>query len=100
MLLSVQPTDFKGVSIDPTSITFTWKPPQDIKDMVTNYAFQCSSPETGVTHRLNFNNSQNTTTLKGLLPYTNYSCNITGIREGPPETISVTTQQDGEAIYF
>ena len=49
---------------------------------------------------MNFNSSQNTTTLSGLLPYTNYTCSITAhtsIEIGSPASVTVTTQQDGES---
>ena len=96
-----QLTEFRGVSNNSKSITFTWKPPQNTSGMiiVTNYTFQCSIPGNGVTHNLTINNSQTTITLSGLLPYTNYSCNITAHTsggEGSAATTSVTTLQDGE----
>ena len=95
-----QPAEFLAVSTSSISITFTWKPPHDINGTITNYTFQCSIHGTGVTHNLNLNNSQNTTTLSGLLPYTEYTCSITAhssIEIGSPASVTVTTQQDGES---
>ena len=43
--------------------------------------------------------SQTTTTLSGLMPYTNYSCNITAHTSaggGPAAALSTATAQDGE----
>ena len=82
-----------------TNITLTWGPPDHDKlnGLLVEYRVQCS----GRTREYNqiVNSSQNTTTLSGLLPYTNYSCNITAHNSaggGPAATTSVTTKQDGE----
>ena len=101
VFLAGQPTEFRGVSNNSKSITFTWKPPQNTSGMIiiTNYIFQCSVPGNEVTHNLNINSSQTTITLTGLMPYTSYYCRITALTsggEGPAATTSVTTLQDSE----
>ena len=67
--------------------------------VITGYKLQCSGG------REVFNRtvmgSQTTTTLSGLLPYTNYSCSITAhtsVGGGPAAVTNVTTEQDGEQI--
>ena len=65
--------------------------------VITEYQLQCSGG--GQEHRWTVNGSQTTTTLSGLLPYTNYSCSITAhtsVGGGPAATTNVVTKQDGE----
>ena len=81
------------------SVTLTWNPPTEPNGFITEYRFQCS----GENHVVNSNvtGSQTTTTLSGLLPYTNYFCSITAytsVGGGPAATASVTTLQDSELI--
>ena len=67
--------------------------------VITEYQLQCSGG--GQVFSRTVMGSQTTTTLSGLLPYTNYSCNITAhtsVGGGPAATTSVTTEQDGEHI--
>ena len=65
--------------------------------VITEYQLQCS----GGGKVFNSTVMETTTTLSGLLPYTNYSCSITAhtsVGGGPAATTSVTTEEDGK--YF
>ena len=69
--------------------------------VITEYQLQCFGG--GQEHRWTVNGSQTTTTLSGLLPYTNYSCSITAhtsVGGGPAATTNVVTKQDGEYILY
>ena len=86
-------------NITSKSVTLTWKPPNEPNGFITEYQFQCS----GENHAVNsyVMGSQTTTTLSGLLPYTNYFCSITAytsVGGGPAATPNVTTLQDSELI--
>ena len=84
------------ITITSKSVTLTWKPPTEPNGFITEYRFQCSGENHAVSS--NVMGSQTTTTLSGLLPYTNYSCSITAhtsVGGGPAATTSVTTLQDG-----
>ena len=51
----------------------------------------------------NVSGSQTTTTLSGLLPYTNYSCSITAHTSaggGPAAIVDIATEQDGKIILL
>ena len=79
-----------------TSITVSWSAPSTPNGVITEYQLQCSG------HVQVFNRtvkgSQTATTLSGLLPYTNYSCNITAHTSaggGPSTTVNIATAQDG-----
>ena len=64
--------------------------------VITEYQLQCS----GGGQVFNRTVMETTTTLSGLLPYTNYSCSITAHTSaggGPAATTSMTTLQDGES---
>ena len=90
------PRDLNGVSNDSRSLTLTWKAPVQPNGVITEYQLQCS----GGGQVFNRTVMETTTTLSGLLPYTNYSCSITAHTSaggGPAATTSVTTLQDGES---
>ena len=73
-----------------------WDPPVKPNGVITKYQLQCTGGEK--VFSINATGSQTTTTLSGLLPYTNYSCSITAhtsVGGGPAATTSVTTEQDG-----
>ena len=76
--------------------TFQWKAPRQPNGIITSYRLECTD---GVrVFNQNTNGSQTSTTLSGLHPYTNYSCNITAhtsVGGGPAATTSVVTEQDG-----
>ena len=75
---------------------FQWKVPEKPNGIITSYHLKCADGLSVFNQTIN--GSQTTTTLSGLLPYTNYSCNITAhtsVGGGPAATISVTTEQDG-----
>ena len=65
----------------------------------TEYQLQCSGG--GQVYNWTVMGLQTTASLSRLIPYTNYSCNITAhtrVGGGPAATTSVTTQQDGESV--
>ena len=91
------PRQFFGVAASSTSITVSWSAPGTPNGVITEYQLQCSGG--GQSYSPVVPGSQTTTTLSGLLPYTNYSCNITAhtsVGGGPAATTSVTTEQDGD----
>ena len=91
------PTEFIGVSINSTSILFTFKPPQKPNGVIINYLLRCYTTMVE-NSALSLNITQNQTTLTGLQPYTNYLCNITANNihgEGRAANTSVVTLQDG-----
>ena len=82
-----------------TTITLLWMTPATPNGVITDYQLQCS----GGGQVFNRTVMETTTTLSGLLPYTNYSCSITAHTSaggGPAATTSVTTLQDGEHTKF
>ena len=84
-------------TITSRGFTFNWKLPTEPNGVITKYQIYCLGEGRVFSHTVM--GSQTTTTLSGLLPYTNYSCNITAhtsAGEGPAATISLTTRQDGE----
>ena len=92
---------FTSTSNDSLSIVLYWSAPVKPNGVITEYQLQCS----GGNQKFNWTvmGSQTTTTLSGLLPYTNYSCKITAhtsVGGGPPAITSVTTQQDGGTLML
>ena len=84
-----------------TTITLFWSAPLTPNGVITDYQLQCSGDGQMLSYSVL--GSQTTTTLSGLLPYTNYSCSITAhtsVGGGPAATTSVTTLQDGEHTKF
>ena len=76
------------------TVTFIWSAPSTPNGIITEYQLHC----TGGGQVFNRTVIETTTTLSGLLPYTNYSCNITAHTSaggGPTATTSVITAQDG-----
>ena len=75
-------------------VQFMWMTPLKPNGVITEYQLQCFDGEQE--YRWTVMGSQTTTTLSGLLPYTNYSCNITAhtsVGGGPAATTSITTEQ-------
>ena len=92
-----------GASNSSSTITLSWSPPAKPNGVITRYSMLCSQSGVVMNISQNFNSSQTTTTLSGLLPYTNYSCSITAhtsVGGGPAATINVTTVQDSELIVI
>ena len=88
------PRQVVNIAKTSTSISVSWIPPATPNGVITEYQLQCSSHEQSFNHSVN--GSQTAATLNGLLPYTNYSCNITARNsagEGPAATASVATKQ-------
>ena len=93
------PDNYTGISTSSSSITLSWKAPIESNGIITNYSIQYFAIAAGKTLQISLTSSQTTTTLSGLLPYTNYSCSITAhtsVGGGPAATTSVTTEQDSE----
>ena len=81
-----------------TSITLCWIAPATTNGVITEYQLQCNSSDHGQVFNRTVKGSQTATTLSGLLPYTNYSCNITAHTSaggGPSTTVNIATAQDG-----
>ena len=77
------------------SINVSWSAPATPNGVITEYQLQCS----GGGQVFNRTVMETTTTLSGLLPYTNYSCSITAhtsVGGGPAATTNVTTEEAGE----
>ena len=79
-------------------VRFVWSYPVKPNGIIIEYQLQCSDGKQ--VSRLNATGSLTTTTLSGLLPYTNYSCSITAhtsVGGGPAANISVTTEKYSKA---
>ena len=87
---------FMVKTVSSKMFTFQWEVPKEPNGIITFYHLECGD---GVkVFNQNTTGSQTTTTLNGLHPHTNYSCNITAhtsVGGGPAATISVTTEQAG-----
>ena len=80
-----------------TVISLLWMAPATPNGVITEYQLQCSGGGQVFNHTV----METTTTLSGLLPYTNYSCSITAhtsVGGGPAATTSVITEQDGNIL--
>ena len=91
------PRHFFGVAVNSTSIIVSWSAPARPNGVITKYQLLCSGG--GKVLNKSMMASQTTTTLSGLLPYTNYSCNITAHTSaggGPAAAVTTATAQDGE----
>ena len=91
------PAEFIGVPVGSRSIMLNWSIPVKPNGVITQYRLQCSGGRKMFSPVLN--GSQTTTTLSGLLPYTNYSCSITAhtsVGGGPAATTSVVTDEESE----
>ena len=93
------PNDLNGTAENTTAITLSWKYPIEPNGVITHYQLQCTGTGRGETLHHSVNSPQTTTTLSGLLPYTNYSCSITAhtsVGGGPAATTNILTKQDGK----
>ena len=91
------PNDLSGVAKTSTSIFLSWNIPQKPNGVITHYELYSF----GGGQVFNRTVMETTTTLNGLLPYTNYSCSITAHTSaggGPAATTSVNTLRDSELI--
>ena len=89
------PRQVFGIADTSTLIILAWSAPSTPNGVITEYQLQCSGGGQ-VFYRTVM---ETTTTLSGLLPYTNYSCSITAhtsVGGGPAATTSVTTLEDGK----
>ena len=90
-----QPVDFKSMKVTSSYIIYSWFPPVKPNGVITAYQLECSGE--GQEYRWTVRGSQTTTTLRGLLPYTNYSCSITAhtsVGGGPAEVLTVQSDED------
>ena len=95
------PRNFSIVAESSTSLYIIWSAPATSNGVITEYQIQCSGDNKNFTSAVM--GSPTTTTLSGLLPYTNYSCSITAHTSaggGPAATTSVTTLQDSELNFY
>ena len=82
-------------TINSAGFTFNWKLPTEPNGVITKYQIYCFGEGRVFSHTVI--GSQTTITLSGLLPYTNYSCNITAHTSaggGPAATVNIATAQD------
>ena len=89
------PRQVFAVSESSKAIILVWFVPLTPNGVITEYQLQCS----GGGQVFNRTVIQTTITLRGLLPYTDYSCSITAHTSaggGPAATVSGNTLQDGE----
>ena len=89
------PRQIFAVAENSKAIILVWSAPLTPNGFITEYQLLCS----GGGQVFNRTVMETTTTLSGLLPYTNYSCNITAHTSaggGPAASVSVTTLQDSE----
>ena len=102
-----EPQNFIIIKVTSNDISFLWNPPliHLRNGNITHYSLRCSYDN--LTHFTSFKHFliQNTTyTLSNLLPYTNYSCNVsasTSVGEGPSTKSIVTrTDEDSKPVCF
>ena len=88
-------TNYSLASPNSTSLVILWTPPVKPNGVIIEYQLQCFGGKQE--YRWTVRGSQTTTTLSGLLPYTNYSCSITAhtsVGGGPAQHISVLSKED------
>ena len=88
------PRQVFAIAENSKTITLLWSAPSTPNGVITEYQLQCSGGGQVFSRTV----METSTTLSGLLPYTNYSCSITAHTSaggGPAATTSVTTLQDG-----
>ena len=92
------PVDFHASLVTAMTIRFQWKQPTKSNGVIIQYYILCNTNDKQMFIYI-VNGSHTTTTVSGLLPYTNYFCSITAntsVGGGPGIAISITTKQDGE----
>ena len=92
------PRQVMSIAENSTSISVSWIAPATPNGVITEYQLQlCSGRGEIFSHTVI--GTQMTTTLSGLLPFTNYYCNITAhtsVGGGPAATTSVTTKESSK----
>jgi hypothetical protein len=92
------PTNFNATVIDSRSILLSWEPPvADQRNGILRHYFISLVSDAGTETR-NITSSQQSLTITGLRPYTEYSCTVRAgtIRTGPPTAALLrTTFEDG-----
>ena len=102
-----EPQNFTIIKVTSNDISFMWNPPLiNLRNgNVTHYSLRCSYDNsthfTSLEHLLIYRSKY---LLSNLLPYTNYSCNVsasTSVGEGPSTKSIVTrTDEDSMTICF
>ena len=100
------PTNFMLTRVDGSSTTLSasWNVPETTNGIISNYTIRCNTTGSDIMMLapLTVDKSTLTTTLEGLIPFTEYTCTIsasTGAGEGDssgPQT--ATTDEDGKGI--
>ena len=88
-------------AVGATTVTLQWNPPNDSgrNGIITAYTVTCSErifPDSNIP----ITTTNDTVTLTELVPYSNYTCNVTAstaVGDGPAATAAFVTLQDGEA---
>ena len=94
------------IKVTSNKILFSWQPPliHSRNGTITHYSLRCGYDN--LTHFTTVEHLQiqdTTYTLVNLLPYTNYSCNLsasTSDGEGPSASIVVRTDEDSKTTHF
>ena len=89
------PRQVFAIAESSTVISLHWSAPATPNGVITEYQFQSS----GGGQVFNRTVMETTTTLSGLLPYTNYSCTITAhtsVGGGPAAKATAHTLQDSK----
>jgi netrin-G3 ligand len=83
-----------------TALNLSWSKPIQPNGIITHYSINCSN-ET-VSSRYITNSTSETELISGLLPYTNYTCSVSGytiVGRGPEDSIiGLTDQSTPEAV--
>ena len=103
---SGEPQNFAITKVTPNSITFSWLPPliHLRNGKITHYSLRCSYDNlTDIITLEHLQIHDTTYTLSKLLPYTNYSCNLsasTSVGEGPSTSIVARTDEDCKTTHL
>ena len=101
-----EPQNFTIIEVTSSNILLSWQPPliHSRNGTITHYSLRCSYDN--LTHFTTMEHLQiqdTTYLLSNLLPYTNYSCNVsasTSVGEGPSTNIIVRTEEDSKTVHF
>ena len=91
------PNNVRLVSTNSTSLTLSWDVPAQPNGNVTGYNYSCNTTSAAGTGSTTA--SVTSVVFTGLSPFTTYTCSVsarTAPGEGEPETVTNTTDEDGE----